>query len=152
MRRAAEAFCTVGFSGHIDAIPSTLFGSAAGVLLFIAAPSGLSVQLPLVLIVLALGVWASNAYCTGTGRRDPQEIVIDETCGVMVALLGTPADVPVVLFAYCAFHLFDVVKPFPIRQLQRLPGGWGVMIDDIAAGVCANLALRLVGAAGLIRL
>ncbi len=76
-------------------------------------------------------------------RQDPGEVVVDEVAGVMVTLLLAPAGgFGWMFFAFLLFRAFDIVKPFPIRHFERLPGGIGIMADDLMAGVYANLALR----------
>jgi phosphatidylglycerophosphatase A len=78
------------------------------------------------------------------GRKDPGSFVLDEVAGQLVALTALP---PVglgdVLFAFAAFRLFDIVKPFPARRLERLRGGFGIALDDIVAGLYATIALHL---------
>jgi phosphatidylglycerophosphatase A len=84
--------------------------------------------------------------------HDAHPIVIDEVAGMLIALLGVPhrAASPALLLgsAFLLFRLFDIVKPFPIRQVQRLPGGWGVVTDDLLAGIATNLVLQLAARAG----
>jgi phosphatidylglycerophosphatase A len=77
-------------------------------------------------------------------RRDPGYIVIDEVAGMLLTLLAVPVGVGGVLIGFVAFRVFDVVKPFPARQVEALPGGWGVMVDDLVAGLYAQGALRLL--------
>ncbi|MDP7340098.1 MAG: phosphatidylglycerophosphatase A [Vicinamibacterales bacterium] len=76
-------------------------------------------------------------------RRDPGLVVIDEVAGMLVTLVAVPVGFSGALVGFFAFRLFDIVKPFPARQAERLPGGWGVMVDDLVAGVYAQGVLRL---------
>ncbi len=77
--------------------------------------------------------------------KDPGCIVIDEIAGMMVTFLGLPFDMVTALAGFLLFRVFDILKPFPIRLLERrLPGGLGVVMDDVAAGVCANVVLRIL--------
>lgn len=78
------------------------------------------------------------------GNPDPPEIIIDEVCGIMVALIGVPMKIYTVLLTYFFFHLFDGMKIFPLKRLEKLPLGWGVMSDDIMAGIYANLIVQLI--------
>ena len=71
-------------------------------------------------------------------------MVIDEVAGMLVTLLAVPVGFAGALIGFFAFRLFDIVKPFPAREAERLPGGWGVMADDLVAGVYAQVLLRLV--------
>ncbi len=89
------------------------------------------------LVVTGVGVWASNVVVDESGEKDPQRIVIDESAGVLVALAAAPPTWAGVALAVVLFRLFDITKPFPARRAERLPAGWGVMADDIVAGVFA---------------
>jgi phosphatidylglycerophosphatase A len=98
------------------------------------------------IVVFAVGVWASGRACEITGLKDPQRVVIDEVSGQLIALAPaalSPAVVPVIA-AFALFRLFDIFKPYPIRKLESLPGGLGVMADDALAGVYAG-ALVWIG-------
>jgi hypothetical protein len=75
---------------------------------------------------------------------DPSIVVIDEIVGMWVSLLFLPASLPLSVAAFVAFRILDVVKPEPARWLERLPDGWGIMLDDVAAGIYANIACRLL--------
>lgn len=103
-----------------------------------------------VLLVSLIGVWATNACIHATGIQDPGQVVIDEVAGVWTTLLLIPPAVVIaspltaLIVAFVLFRLFDIIKPWPISALEHLPRGWGVMSDDLAAGVCSGI---LVGAA-----
>ena len=89
--------------------------------------------------VFTVGVWASGRTCDISGLKDPQKVVIDEVSGQLIALVPaalSPAVVPVIA-GFALFRLFDIFKPYPIRKLESLPGGLGVMADDALAGVYA---------------
>ncbi|MDO8462578.1 MAG: phosphatidylglycerophosphatase A [Deltaproteobacteria bacterium] len=75
--------------------------------------------------------------------KDSSKIVIDEVVGMMIALSFLPWDFKNLLLGFLFFRLFDIFKPFPLRRLENLSGGWGVVMDDVGAGIMANLALRL---------
>lgn len=120
------------------------FGSLLGVVLF----AGLSFLPPIaygiILVALAgLGVWASTEAEHLLGRKDASVIVIDEIVGVLIALWGLSIGryLPVVA-AFGLFRLFDIIKPWP--ALERLPRGWGVMMDDVFAGLLALGCLQLL--------
>jgi phosphatidylglycerophosphatase A len=89
------------------------------------------------------GLWASGVAARAFGVKDPGPVVIDEAAGLMVTLAGIPFGWTAGALAFLLFRAMDVLKPPPARRLERLPGGWGIMLDDLAAGVYANLALRL---------
>ncbi len=94
-------------------------------------------------LVLAAGTHASSAYSAEVGKEDPQTIVIDEVAGQLLIFLTIPPTWPNLGLAFALFRFFDIVKPYPIHRAERLPRGWGIMADDLAAGVAAGLLLHL---------
>jgi len=86
---------------------------------------------------VAVGVPAATIAARESGREDPGFVVIDEVAGQWIALLGSPPNWRHALIALVLFRIFDITKPFPARQLERLPGGWGIVFDDVAAGLYA---------------
>ena len=87
--------------------------------------------------VVVVGLWASHRVETVLERKDPGVIVIDEVAGMMVAVLLVPRTLGVLVCAFLLFRLFDIWKPFPAREAQALRGGFGVVVDDLIAGVYA---------------
>ena len=96
------------------------------------------------LLVCLLGVLAAGRYQTVTSRHDAPEVVIDEVAGQWIALLAVPLDWRWYLLAFLLFRLFDILKPEPVRMAENLPGGIGVMADDIVAGMLAAACLLLI--------
>lgn len=88
----------------------------------------------LILIISILGVFTSNQVIIDSGKNDPSEVVIDELAGQWLALLYLPRSIGFAIAAFIIFRILDITKPFPIKQLEGLPRGWGVMLDDLAAG------------------
>ena len=150
MRNPSIFVATCGYVGHVPVAPGTA-GSIVGLVLYGAAGllGGTPVQIGLLAVVLAVGVWSSSASERHFGKTDPGQVVIDEVAGMLITLLGLQVSWGGALAGFLAFRFFDVVKPFPARQAERLRGGWGVMTDDVIAGLYANLALRLLLAAGI---
>jgi phosphatidylglycerophosphatase A len=100
-----------------------------------------------VLIVVVLffaGTAASAVHSAELGRPDPGRIVVDEVCGQLIALAFLPAAWVPVAVSFVLFRFFDIIKPWPIRRLEKLPGGWGIMADDVGAGLAAAALSRLV--------
>jgi phosphatidylglycerophosphatase A len=93
-----------------------------------------------------LSVWISENAEIFFGKKDDQRIVIDEMMGFLITMLWVPKTILFVTIGFFLFRLFDILKPFPIRRLERgLKGGFGVVLDDVIAGVYANIILHLVG-------
>lgn len=132
-------------AGRTPAAPGTA-GSLVGLLLFLVL-KGLPALIYglLGLTLFLLGVYVAERFERVTGRRDPPEVVIDEICGMLLTLAFLPPAPFLLLAGFLFFRLFDILKPFPVRWVERLPGGWGVMADDAVAAVYAHLALRGLG-------
>jgi phosphatidylglycerophosphatase A len=121
------------------------WGSVAAVLLWAAAAWGLHLTPKTLLLALLagialsliLGIPAATIAARESGRHDPQFVVIDEVAGQWIALLGSHANWRHALIALILFRLFDITKPFPVRQLENLPQGWGIVLDDVGAGLYA---------------
>lgn len=130
--------------GYVPFAPGT-FASGAAALLYLYVPAirELTLLVPLILFSVALGVWAGGVMEKEYGE-DPSQAVIDEVAGQWISLLFIPFSPLTVLLAFILFRLFDVLKPGIVDRAQRLPGGWGIMTDDVLAGIFANLSLRLV--------
>jgi len=130
------------------------WGSVATVLLWLAFillghPSPVTLLCGLLILIgfaLLLGVPSATIVARESGRKDPQFVVIDEVAGQGIALLFCRADWMHGLIALILFRLFDIAKPFPVRQLESLPEGWGIVFDDVAAGLYA------LGVASLLRI
>ena len=151
-RTPAVWIATVAGVGYFPVAPGTV-GSAVGVGLVAALDTvpftgaGRSALLGLAtVLIFFLGVWASGKSEEFFGRTDPCHVVIDEVAGQMAAFLLSPhASWKFLLAGFGLFRIFDITKPFPARWAERLPGGWGIMIDDLIAGAYALLALALLG-------
>jgi phosphatidylglycerophosphatase A len=112
----------------------------------------LALSLPALAVALAavvvVGTWAADAAEGALGVKDPGAIVVDEVAGMMLSVLALPPTPAVLAAGFVLFRVFDVVKPFPANVAQRLPGGVGVMADDLIAGVYALALLLLARRAG----
>jgi phosphatidylglycerophosphatase A len=144
-RHPAAVLATWFGAGLLPRAPGT-WGSAAALPLawLLVAWGGPTALALAVVVVSAVGWWASAVYVTRTGRDDPGEIVIDEVAGQWLALIFVPLDPLLYLAAFAAFRLFDIKKPFPVGWLDRhIDGGLGVMADDIAAGLYAMAIMQI---------
>jgi phosphatidylglycerophosphatase A len=131
--------------GYVPFAPGT-FGSAAGLAVFAAvrAAGGPVVEAVTIVLVFLVGAWAATAAETHFGHIDPGPVVIDEVLGMLVTLAFLPVSVTGALVGFVLFRVFDVIKPPPCNSLEALPGGWGVMSDDLMAGVYACVCVRLL--------
>lgn len=144
--RLALAFATAGYTGYFPFAPGTV-GSAVGVgvwWLLRQAGASMPVEIACVMLVLVAGAVAATAAEAALGTRDPGPVVIDEVMGMGVTLIAAPLTWAAVLLGFLLFRAFDITKPPPARQLERAPGGWGIMLDDLAAGLYAWAALQAV--------
>jgi phosphatidylglycerophosphatase A len=143
--RLAVFVATVGYCGYFPIAPGTV-GSAAGLLFYALvwwAGSPL-VEVGLIVAVFGAGIWAATTAEQYFGGIDPGPIVIDEVLGMLITLAFIPVGWSGAIAGFVLFRIFDVIKPYPARQFERLHGGLGVMADDAMAAVYANLSLRLV--------
>jgi phosphatidylglycerophosphatase A len=121
------------------------WGSVAAVLLWVAygwlahpTPQARLITLLFgIALTLLLGIPAATIVARESGRHDPQFVVVDEVAGQWIALLFSPFDLRHGLIALVLFRLFDITKPFPVRSLEKLPAGWGIVLDDVGAGLYA---------------
>lgn len=92
-----------------------------------------------------LSIWVSGNAEIAFGKKDDRRIVIDEVIGFLITMHWVPKNIYFILIGFLLFRFFDILKPFPIRRLEkRLKGGFGVVLDDVLAGVYANIILRLI--------
>lgn len=131
------------FSGYSPVIPGTA-GSLVGLALY-AIPG---MEIPPVLAiataaVFAIGTW-SSARMERVYGEDPSIVVIDEVVGMWISLIFLPKTLWIAALAFFFFRVYDIIKPPPARQSERLRNGWGIMVDDIVAGVYANLTVHVL--------
>lgn len=139
----AAAIATLGGLGHaIRTAPGTI---ASFVVILVAwglsASSGQLIIIAAAVIATLVGTWAAERYVRESGKPDPSECVIDEVAGQFIACAFAPHTVPAYTIAFIIFRALDIVKPWPIGAAERLPGGIGVMADDIVAGLLSGLVI-----------
>lgn len=122
--------------GLVPRAPGTMGSLGAIPLYLLVARLGRPGVAAAALLVTAVGVWAASVVARELGKKDPQIVVVDEVAGLLVTMLpmGQVSWLAVGI-GFALFRLFDVFKPWPIRKLEELPGGWGIVLDDIAAGM-----------------
>ncbi len=144
--RLAVVLASAGYTGFFPIAPGTA-GSAVGVALWWAmrlAGATVVVEIAVVLALLVVGALAATRAEQALGTTDPGPVVIDEVLGMAVTLVAAPLTWPTALAGFLLFRVFDIVKPPPARQLERAHGGWGIMLDDLAAGIYAWAVLRVM--------
>ncbi len=156
--------------GYLPKAPGT-WGSLAGALIYYliqfyfplssatGRPLGLGVRatwssmtvLPIAILIAVVGVLTAHSVAKYSGTEDPQFVVIDEVSGQLFTYMFAlaPANWKYLVLGFILFRVFDIWKPFPARQAESLPGGWGIMTDDWAAAVYAGIGLWIARAAGL---
>jgi phosphatidylglycerophosphatase A len=147
----AWAIGTFFGAGLLKPGPGT-YGSIAAVLLWFGAahllhPATFALAVGTAIAALAatlIGIPAATIVARESGREDPGHVVIDEVAGQLIALIAIPADWRHAAISLLLFRIFDILKPPPIRQLERLPGGTGIMLDDVAAGLFALLLAQII--------
>jgi len=134
--------------GHMYPGPGT-WASAVTVALwwiaahFIAPGWHVPAAILIAVAVTLLGIPPSTVVARESGREDPGFVVIDEVAGQMIALIGAPLSWNYLLAGFILFRSFDILKPFPLRRLEKLPGGTGIIMDDVGAGLYALVLLQL---------
>jgi phosphatidylglycerophosphatase A len=146
--RVALLLASAGYTGYFPVAPGTV-GSLVGLVVWGAvrtAGGGVVAELALVAGLLVVGAWAATVAERTLGVTDPGPVVIDEVLGMCVTLFAAPATLATAIAGFFLFRFFDIVKPPPARQLERAHGGWGIMLDDLAAGIYAWAVLALTHA------
>ncbi len=142
--RAGWAFGACLGIGLFPVAPATVASFAAVVVYWLSPLSGDSYGFFLLIALsVPLGVWATGSLITAEDP-DPHRAVWDEVAGMWLTCLLLPKTLPWLAAAFVCFRILDVLKPWPIRRFERLPGGLGIMADDLAAGVVGAVAINLV--------
>jgi phosphatidylglycerophosphatase A len=147
VKRVAWAIATWFGCGLVPLAPGTA-GTVGAVPLYIivAKWGGLPGVAVAAVLTTFVGVWAASVVARDLGKKDPQLVVVDEVAGFLITMLpARHLGVVPIAAGFVLFRLFDIVKPWPARALERLPSGWGIVMDDVAAGVfgaCVMAGLR----------
>jgi phosphatidylglycerophosphatase A len=145
-REEAVVFLATGFYiGKIPFAPGT-FGTIIGLpLCFVLAGLKLPLAIGCTALLIVIAVWIANGAEKLLKKKDPGCIVIDEIAGLAVTFIGLPFNLTTALIGFIIFRILDIAKPFPIRTLdKRVSGGVGIVLDDVVAGIFANLLLRIL--------
>lgn len=144
-RPAISYLVTTGFGiGYLPWMPGTWASLVATVILFLIPDVSYLGQLAIVAACLGAGLLTVDSVQQSAQAQDPSWIVIDEYFGMAIALLGVPKQLGWYALAFVLFRFFDIKKIFPINHLERLPGSWGVMLDDGMAGIFTVLCVQIL--------
>lgn len=144
MRRLGVFIATAGGAGYSPIAPGTA-GSAVGILIyFLTRHWPAAWQVGLLIGISLVGVWACNEAAAHFGRKDPGHAVIDEVAGQLLTILLLGVGIPGAVLGFLIFRLLDIIKPWPARQFEALPGGLGIMADDLMAAAYGWLLMRLL--------
>ena len=132
---------TFFYLGKLPFAPGSC-GSLGALLLWFFLPLTFSVHLSLLIILFVLGVYSSNKMAKYLNNHDPSEVVIDEVVGMGISLFMLPHSFGLYLLAFILFRIFDIFKPLFIYRVQNLSGGWGIMLDDVLAGLFTLILVK----------
>ena len=142
LRRLGVFIATCAHVGYAPFAPGT-WGSAVGLFVYylVRRQASTTVELAVIAVIMVIGLWAATEAEHHFGGIDPGPVVIDEVIGMLITLALHPVNVLGAVFGFLIFRVLDVVKPWPARRLELLPGGFGVVLDDAMAGVYGNLLM-----------
>ncbi|NNG00427.1 MAG: phosphatidylglycerophosphatase A [Desulfobacteraceae bacterium] len=146
IRKSACLFLAWGFySGKIPKAPGTFGSLAALPFCFLLSVLPTYASIAVIIIFVGIAVWIAGNAEKLLNEKDPGSIVIDEIAGMFVVFMGLPFTPGIIAGGFVLFRVLDILKPIPIRTIERrLSGGTAIVMDDVAAGVMVNLLLRLV--------
>ena len=143
LKRVAWFISTGAGVGLSPVAPGT-FGTAAALLIYyvLPVPSASPIFLSIILLGLIIGIWATGILST-CNDPDPGKVVWDEYVGLWITCFLLPKTWGWLICAFFLFRIFDILKPWPIRRVESLPKGWGIMLDDVLAGIYGNLCINI---------
>ena len=143
LRRIGVFIATCAYVGYAPVAPGT-FGSVIGLAVFyvVRHQRSTTVEVAVIVALAAVGLWSATEAEHHFGGIDPGPVVIDEVIGMLITLAFIPVNMAGAIVAFLIFRFLDVVKPWPARRLEQLPGGFGVVLDDMMAGVYGNVVMR----------
>ncbi len=138
-------FLATGFySGYFPIAPGTI-GTVVAIPIYLALRFGGDLAVGIGFAVMTIvAIVSSSAAEEHFGKKDPSAVVIDEIAGMLLTMLFIPFSWKALLAGFLLFRVSDILKPFPGRRCEKLPGGWGIVLDDLVAALYANIAVRLL--------
>jgi phosphatidylglycerophosphatase A len=139
----ARLIATFFYAGYFPFAPGTFASLITLAIIWFLIPAFFYILLPISIGLFCLSVWSAGLGEEFFGK-DGSSIVIDEVTGMVISLIFVSHDIKSFVGAFLLFRLFDIIKPSPARRMENLKGGWGVTLDDVIAGIYANLGLHLI--------
>ena len=138
-----EKIATVFGVGYIPIAPGT-FGSLAGLILCLLLHKFIVIYILTFIALFLIGIISSGIVEKGSGTKDPSHVVIDEFACIFPVFLFVPLNIPLIVAGFILYRLMDIIKPPPIRSLEKIQGGAGIMLDDLLAAIYTNLILQAI--------
>jgi len=132
------------FGSGLFPVASGTFGTLTAIPLVLISGLGTAWAVSILIAVTGVGIWAAGRTEDLLRKEDPSEVVIDEVAGLSVTMFLLPLSWQSIALGFFLFRFFDVAKPWPVHPLEKLKGGWGIVMDDLMAGVYAHVLLRAV--------
>jgi phosphatidylglycerophosphatase A len=131
------------YTGYIPFIPGTFGSLAALIIYYVPGFEKLTIMIPFIIIFIAYGIYAGNKFENFYGK-DPSQCTIDEVVGTWISLLFLPKNIGISILSFIIWRVLDIIKPFPARNFEKLKGGLGIMMDDIASGIYTLIIVHLI--------
>jgi phosphatidylglycerophosphatase A len=138
-----KIIATFFFVGYLPLMPGT-WGSLAGVLVYLLIRQNRLLLLSVFAALLLIGLYVAGKAEDIFGKKDDKRIVIDEACGLLLLYLLIPPYYPYLIIGFISFRIFDILKLYPAKKLEKLPRSWGIMADDIISALYSYLAISIV--------
>ena len=139
----ASWIATCGPIGHLKWAPGS-FGSLVAIPLILLAGNNAGFFAIILIALFFIAVWSSGEVARDLNKSDPSVVVIDEVCGMFLSFLLIAPTCRTLLAGFTCFRFFDIVKPKPLRWLEHFPNGFGIVLDDLGAGIYTNLILHFL--------
>jgi phosphatidylglycerophosphatase A len=138
-------FSTGLYAGKMPVAPGTWGALVALPFYWLLSHISFFFQVLALFPLLGISIWLASEASRIMGDKDPSSVVIDEIIGMLIALTGAPFSSFYIIWAFVLFRIFDIFKPFPIKTVEKkMPGGWGIVMDDVLAGIFANIVWRIM--------
>src|SRR3972149_4722217 len=143
-REVMRVFATFFYLGYSPIAPGTA-GTVGGIILFyLLSKFSPFIYISFLVGFIILSVWVSTKASCIFGESDPKQVVVDEVCGYLVTMFLISPSLRNIILGFFLFRLLDIIKPPPVRSSERLPGGFGIVSDDVVAGIYANIILQVI--------